>query len=261
VVNLNENKNYLKNYDFISEDVKFAANSIIRLKILACLYEKPQNIKDLADSTRLSYSSISSTVHGLELKDFVYRESNRYYLSNSIGVIMKTVLELKEVVNLLEKFFNIVDGHVVDRIPDKSVTELHLLEKADLLESGGMNPYKIYDFIENTLSHANEIYCILPFYHLNINKKLNDLVRKEKYVEVMVSDEVFEIYEDKSDVKFLSSFKGENNFLLIVSDEVMILGFFKSDGSFDQNRLLTSKDKESLIWAKNSFKYFKKKNK
>ena len=98
---MNENKNYLKNYDFVSEDIKFAANSIIRLRILSALFEKPQNMKDLADLTRLSYSSISSTLHGLELKEFVYRESNRYYLSNSLKVIIRHVLELKDVVNFI----------------------------------------------------------------------------------------------------------------------------------------------------------------
>ena len=113
MVNLNENKNYLKNYDSISEDVKFAANSIIRLKILAALYEKPQNIKELSQNTRLNYSSISGILHDLELKEFVYRESNRYYLVNSIHTQMANVLELKEVVNLLNNFFNILDGHIV----------------------------------------------------------------------------------------------------------------------------------------------------
>ena len=119
---MNENKNYLKNYDSISEDVKFAANSIIRLKILAALYEKPQNIKELSQNTRLNYSSISGILHDLELKEFVYRESNRYYLVNSIHTQMANVLELKEVVNLLNNFFNILDGHIVDMIPEDSVS-------------------------------------------------------------------------------------------------------------------------------------------
>ena len=140
---MNENKNYLKNYDYVSEDVKFAANSIIRLTILAALLEKPQNMKDLADFTKLSYSSISSTIHGLELKDFVYRESNKYYLSNSLKVIMRHVLELKGAANLLNKLFNMIEGHVVHMIPDKSVNELYMLDNSNLLESGGIDAYKI----------------------------------------------------------------------------------------------------------------------
>ena len=52
---MNENINYLKNYDSVSDDVKFAANSIIRLRILAALFEKSQNMKELTNLTKLSY--------------------------------------------------------------------------------------------------------------------------------------------------------------------------------------------------------------
>ena len=128
---MTESSNYLKNYDVVSDDVKFAANSIIRLKILASLLEKSQNMKDLAKSTELNYSSISSTLHGLEIRDFVYRESNKYFLSNSLKVQIKHVLELKEVVNLLNRFFNIIEGHVIDMVPEKSINELYLLGKAE----------------------------------------------------------------------------------------------------------------------------------
>ncbi|WP_405293340.1 helix-turn-helix transcriptional regulator [Methanobrevibacter sp.] len=258
---MNENTKYLENYDFVSEDVKYIANSVIRLKILAALFEKPQNMKELSTNTKLGYSSISSIIHGLEVEDFVFRESNKYYLVNSLKALMKHILEVKEVVNLLNRVFNIVDGHVVDMIPEESVNELHLLENVELLESGGIDAYRIHDFIEDALSGAERVRCILPFYQLNINKKLNDLVRNGKVVEVMVSDEVFEIYEEKSESKYLYSFKQKNNFFLIVSDEVMIFGLFKENGYFDQNRLLTSKNQQCVFWANGLFRNFKKKNK
>ncbi len=258
---MNENKNYLKNYDNISEDVKYAANSIIRLKILASLFENPQNMKELADNTKLNYSSISTTLNGLELKDFVYRESNKYFLSNSLKVQMQNVLELKEVVNLLNKFFNIIDGHIVDMIPNQSVAELYLLDKAELLESDGIDVYKINNFIENVLSDAKRVRCILPFYHISVNEKLNDLANDDRHVELLVSQEIFEIFEMNSEVKYLSTFKGKNNFLLIVTDKIMILGLFREEGHFDQNRLLTSKNKDAIKWANNLYKTFKKKNK
>jgi len=258
---MNENKNYLENYDFVSEDVKFAANSIIRLGILEVLFEKPQTMKDLADLTKLSYSSISSTIHGLELNEFVYRESNKYYLSNSLRVIMKHVLELKEVVNLLNRFFNIIEGHVVRMIPNESIVELWMISKSNLLESGGIDAYKIYNFIEGALIDANKVRCILPFYHLDFNRQLNCLIKNGKYVEIIASHEVFEIYEERSQSKYLSSFKGKNNFLLIVTDKMMIFGLFKENGHFDQNRLLTSRNRESIKWANNLFKNFKKRNK
>ena len=258
---MNENQNYLKNYDDVSEDVKYAANSIIRLKILALLFEKAHTMKNLADMTKLSYSSISTTLNGLELKGFVYRESNKYYLSNSLKIQMKNILEFKDVVNLLDKFFNIFEGHIVDMIPNQSVIELHLIGKANLLESNGIDPYKINNFIENALSDAKKAYCVLPFYHISFKDKLDELVADNIYVEAFVSNEVFEIFEESSQIKYLNSFNKKNNFLLIVTDKIMILGLFKENGHFDQNRLLTSDNKNAVKWANNLYKIFKKRNK
>ena len=66
---------------------------------------------------------------------------------------------------------------------------------------------------------------------------------------------------EKSNIKNLLICNEDINFLLIVTDKVMVLGLFKDDGNFDQNRLLTSKNIDSIIWAYNLFKNFKNENK
>lgn len=261
MINLNLNESYINEYESIMDEVKYVSNALTRLKVLAALNVKPQNMKELTGRTKLSYSSISSTLHGLELKNLVYRESNRYYMTNSMKLQLQNILELKDILYLLNEFFNILDGHVVDVIPNESVAELYLLGKARLLESDGVNPYKIYDFMVNALKDAEKIQCILPFYYEDFNNSLNKLIDENKFVEAMVFEDVLEVYEENSNIKYLSSFCVENNFLLIVSDKIMILGFFKDDGYFDQNRLLTSKNSDSIIWAENLFKNFKNKNK
>ena len=258
VINVEDSKSYLENYDSISEDVKYLNNSLIRLKILSSLYDEPLNMKDLNNATGLSYSSISSNMHNLELRGHVYRHHNKYFLSNSSRLHIEEIMELGNIICLLNEFFNILDKHLVNMIPNESVAELYLLGKANLMESDGIDIYKMYNFIENTLTSANEVKCILPFYYENFNVKLNDLVLNKKKVEIIVPKVVFEIFKEKSKVKKVSTFKGEHNFLLILTDEMMILGFFKEDGYFDQNRLLTSKNEDSIRWANNLFRNFKK---
>ena len=261
VINLEDNKSYLESYDSISEEVKYLNNSLIRLKILAILYEKPQNMKDLNNTTGLSYSSISSNMHHLELRDHVYRHHNKYFLSNATRLQIEQIMELGSIIMVLNEFFNILDKHLVNMIPNQSVAEMYLLGKASLIESDGVDVYKIYNFIEDALTGANEVRCILPFYYENFNDRLNALARNGKEIEIIVSEIVFEIYDEKSKVKDISTFKGEYNFLLIITDEMMILGLFKDDGYFDQNRLLTSRNSDSIRWANNLFENFKKENK
>lgn len=251
----------MNSYNTISEDVKFVSNSLIRLKVLRALYEKPSNMKELSMDTKLGYSSISGVLHGLELKKMVYRKSNKYYLVNLLRLQVKNIMEFSITVNLLDEIFNIIEGHDIDRIPKKSVEEMYLLGESRLLESDCVDIDKTFNFINDTLAQANSSRAILPIYHESINSKLNDLVSKGKFVEILASKSVFDVYEKNSKVRKLSSFKGESNFLLIITNEMMILGLFRKNAFFDQNRLLTSDSQDSLKWANNLFIYFKNKNK
>lgn len=250
---------YLNNYNTISDDVKFVSNSLIRLKVLKALYEKPSNMKELADDTKLGYSSISGVLHGLELRNMVYRKSNKYHLVNLLKLQIKNILEFSVTVNLLEEVFNLVEGHVIDGIPQRSVEEMHLLGQSELLESDCVDIDKTFNFIDEVLAQAKGARCILPIYHERFNARLNDLVLNEGFVEIIVSESVFKAYGKYSKAENISSFKEEDNFMLIVTDERMVLGFFRKNGFFDQSRLLISDSMDSLKWANNLFLYFKNK--
>lgn len=255
------NNEYIENLETIFEEMKFTANSFVRLKILASLYEKPQNMREMTETTGLSYSSISSNMHDLEIKNLLYREHNKYFLTASTRVRIENVLELKRIIALLNEFFNILDGHIVDMIPNESVMELYLLGKARLMESSGVDAYRTYNFIENSLSQAESLKCIMPFFYEPFFDIFKELISQKKDVEILVPQNFLQLFQEKSGIENLVPFKEYDSFLLIVTDNVMILGLFLENGYFDQNRLLTSNDSESLQWANNLFKNFKNKNK
>lgn len=101
----------------------------------------------------------------------------------------------------------------------------------------------------------------MPFYQEQFFTVLCDLISKNRDVEILVPKRDLEVFEEKSGIEYLTPFNEMDSFLLIVTDSVMILGLFMENGFFDQNRLLTSKNEESLEWANRLFKNFKKKNK
>ena len=80
MIPVNENQECMENYETISEEIKYITNSLVRLKILATLYEQPLNMKDINRTTGLSYSSISSNMFGLELGGFIDRSGNLYHI-------------------------------------------------------------------------------------------------------------------------------------------------------------------------------------
>ena len=254
---MNENKKQLEIFDSIYSELKFVVNSLVRLKILATLYVQPLNMKELKNVTGFSYSSISSNMHCLEFYGFVYRAYNKYYLNNTVKIQIESILELNWVLVLLDEFFNIINDHIVENIPDEAIHDLYLLNMANLMESNDVDVYKTINFIEDSLDGAENIKCIIPFYHSSINNKLNELAKENKNIEVMIPKSVFNIFRKESNIKNLLSFDIDSSFLLIVTDEVMIFGLFKDEGYFDQNRLIISQNEKCFNWAYELYEKFK----
>ena len=47
------------------------------------------------------------------------------------------------------------------------------------------------------------------------------------------------------------------DFALFVTDEVIILGFYKNDGKFDPNAVYISKENEAILWGMDIFEEYK----
>lgn len=99
------------------------------------------------------------------------------------------------------------------------------------------------------------------FFYGDFNKYINDLIDENRHIEIIIPQNIKENFEYflnlENDNVEMSTFNIENNFLLVVTDKVMILGLFKEDGNFDQNRIITSKKEECIEWGENLFENFK----
>ena len=254
----------LENYNYISNDIKFLPNSMIRLNILKNLYEFPMNMKDINHKTKINYSAISNNMHALELKGFIYRENSGYYLSNVMRVYMGNILKLDALMILLERLSPVLQEHIVQALPRESIENLHYLHDVNLIEADGLNIYKTYELIEKSIDKSNYVNAILPFSYNNFNDSLNNLLLKNKKIHLISPLDIKEILIknlDASNDNLKIDFFDFNEFdylLLLCTDKNMMLGFFKEDGNYDQNRLLTSTDGDCIKWANELFENFKK---
>lgn len=256
----------IENYESISKDVKFLPKSMIRLKILENLYESPMNMKDINQETKFNYSAISNNMHILELGGYIYQENNKYFLSNSMRVIVGNMLQLDKLMCLLENISPICLDHAVQALPLDSINAFHCLSEVSLIESDGMNVYKTYDIIKNSISKSNHVNAILPFSYDEFNDSFNKLLSKNKKVHIISPRNIkefliksFNVSDDNLKIDFLG-IEEIDSILLFCSDKKMILGFFKDDGTFDQNRLLVSTQGSCIKWANDLFNHFNEEN-
>ena len=198
----------LESYNFISKDIKFLPNSLIRLNILKNLYEFPMTMKDINHKTRINYSAISNNMHTLELKGFIYRESNGYYLSNVMRVYMGNILKLDTLMILLERLSPALQEHIVQALPRESIENLHCLHDVNLIEADGLNIYKTYELIEKSIDKSNYVNAILPFSYNNFNDSLNNLLLKNKKIHLISPLDIKDILIKNTNTIFIYKMMG-----------------------------------------------------
>lgn len=255
-------KSSLEIYENVSDEIKYISNSFIRLDIVETLFSGSKTMKEINSDTGLSYSSISSNIHNLELGGYVFREFNKYHLSNIMYIYFENILDFKKTIITLNKLRLFFNNHCVNELPKNAILNLFLLKNSYLLESDEINIYKTRNFILDSLDNATYVKGILPNTFSTMGEKLNELVSKNKDVELLISDEIYSNFCQNIDLKSnlkVNSFKNKSNFSLLITDEVIMLSLFRLDGIFDQNRLLISKTEGGKKWANILFEEFKNK--
>ena len=89
---------------------------------------------------------------------------------------------------------------------------------------------------------------------------IEQVLQKGGNVELIINDNIETEIKKKSirnGCLKVHKLKENLNLYLIISDKNTNLGLFKSDGSFDQNRLLTSENQQAIKWANNLFENVK----
>lgn len=78
---LNEAKMMSTKVENINQKIQFLTKSGIRLHILNILSKNPQNIKELVNTTQITYSTLSSNLHKLQ-QEKIYSENKKQILFN-----------------------------------------------------------------------------------------------------------------------------------------------------------------------------------
>lgn len=252
-------KEFLKEYEYVSDEIKYLNNSHIRLNILFSLLNNPLSMKEVYDKTKINYGSLSYNIKNLMVQNCVLYEMNDYFLSNSCQIYVKNLKEFKETLSVLEDFFELFDDHKIKNISQREFFNMVPLKDCEIIESGGVKVGMIRKLIKDTIKDAEKIKAILPVSFPELMDEFENSIAEEKIIDLVLFKEIsyFNDEEINSYIQQLSYFNNNFNFLLIVTNEIFLFGLYKKEGIFDQNRLLVGDSDDSLKWANNLFNDFK----
>lgn len=254
--------------NYIEKDMMFIVKSEIRLKILTELNDKPQSIKQIVDKTKMAYSSVSNNLNKLEYKNHVIRDDKVYKISPMTKLYFSQLLDFKKSIDVIKNFDSLWYKHDISHINNELIENITQLYESELIETNPIDIYKTHDNIKKQLKNSTNIKGILPYIHPDYPILIENIMENDGKVELIMQKNIFRSLISqidqglkrkciKNDSLKIHLLKENLDLYLLICDESMNLGLFKSDGSYDQNRILNSNAKESLNWANMLFENIK----
>lgn len=252
----------------INDEIRFLAQSEIRLKILNELYKRPNNAKGLVKKTEMNYSTIASNINKLEQRNHIRKVKNKYYITPMTEIYYKTLMEFKKSLELIIDYNTLWDKHDIDQLTLESIRNLTDLKDSKLIETTPTDIYKTHNTIKKQLTNSDNLKAIFPYLHPDYPQIIEEILLKSGKIELIIPKNIFKAIMSEIDEKIrkdamksgnliIHSIKSDVNIYLTICDETMSLGLFKNDGSFDQNRLLISNNPKSHEWAEELFENIK----
>lgn len=252
----------------INNDIKFLAQSEIRLKILSELNEEPNNIRGLVKKTKIAYSSISNNIGKLEKYNYITKIENKYHMNPMTEVYFKTLMDFKMSVDLVNDYEEFWSKHNLNQLSLTSVKRITDLRNSQLVETTPIDIFKTHNTIKRQMLNSTRVKAIFPYLHPEYPKLIGNVLINDGSVELILPKSIFKELVFRINEKIrkkaikkgklkIYTFKKDLNLYLTICDETMSLGLFKNDGSFDQNRILISNDIKSYKWAEELFEHVK----
>lgn len=264
----NNRRQKMQTFNEINGNLKFLAQSEIRLKILSELYEKPENIRGLVKKTKINYSSVSSNISKLEENEFIHKIEKEYYLNPMSKIYFETLMDFKRSIDIIIDYGAFWNQHNIKQLSIDSMENLIDLKDSKLIETTPLDIYKTHNTTKNQLIESKNVKAIFPYLHPEYPDLIETILKNGGSVELVIPRVLFKAImspindQVKKDAinqgrLIVYTVTNELNLYLTICDDKMSLGLFKNDGSFDQNRILVSDDEKSHEWAEKLFKHVK----
>lgn len=253
----------------IDKDIQFLAKSEIRMLILNELQKQPRTIREISKLTGIAYSSISNNMAKLQENQHIIKTKTKYKITPITEMKYKNMLDFKQSVDLINDYKKLWNKHNIDYLSLESIKNISELTDVQLIETTPIDIYKTHNIIRNQISETNTLHAVFPYLHPEYPELIENILRNGGSVEMIIPKNIYNEIVLEIDTKIRrESMKNGNlkvyatdqeiSLYLTLCDNSMSLGLFKTDGSFDQNRILISNNEKSQNWASDLFNYTKK---
>jgi predicted transcriptional regulator len=243
-------------------------SSRLRVDVLMSLSERAKRLSELRAELGIRDTTILHALTELESSSLV-RQSGRNYELTPIGavyaLILEDVLGADDAIDRQKDFWL---RHDISGIPESLLKGIGALRGARVIMSEPTDLAKVHETFLKLLSESRQVMGISPIFHIDYISVVRELVVKGANIKIIVTDKVLRNIIDSVGLDALTSTMKGGNLKLLLKDELKVamtvtenilsLGLFTLDGSYDYSMDLVGEDKEAIGWGRALFDHYVK---
>ena len=254
-------------YDTVKEDMKFFTSSDVRSKIIISLTNGTKNLADLRSELCLSSSTILHGMNQLEEKDFIFRESRFYSLSQTGEIAANILIDMMKSIYSLKKFKPLFLHHEIGCIPNHLMKEVGSLNDSKIVKSTNEDVLKPQRVLSGFLSKTNNIKHLSSVFHPQNSVELLKTIENGGELQLVLTRGVLEQLIETIGMEIINKaiFTGklqiwrvgdDTKISFTMGNDFVALGLFSTEGVYDLNIFMISQANDAIVWGNNLFNYY-----
>jgi len=241
--------------------------SDLRKNLILSLKNGATTLAELREATGATSTAAIHALRELEKERLTFQDSKRNYLLTSPGKIVALHVEsFVQTVNVITQFGKFWLEHDLSGIPEDFLKDIGCLQESQVLTSVPTDVFNAFSTFITLLEDAKVIRGVAPVSTPGLLDIYAELAAKGIPIELVVTHDVLENVGELANrsqpknplKKNLKLFVIEQNpkTAFTVTDYFLMIGLFRSDGSYDYSDQLLSYSTEGTRWGRELFDHY-----
>jgi predicted transcriptional regulator len=262
-----KSEDIFEQYDTVKEDMKFFTSSDVRSKIIISLTNGSKNLANLRGELCLSSSTILHGMNQLEEKDFIFRESRYYSLSQTGEIAARILIDMMKSIYTLKKFKPLFLHHEIGCLPNHLLKDVGSLNDSEIVKSTNKDVLKPQRVLSDLLSETNSVKHLSSVFHPQNTVELLKTIENGGELQLVLTRGVLEQLIETTGMEIINKavftgqlqirrIKDDTKISFTMGNDFVALGLFSTEGVYDLNMFMISQAIDAIAWGKNLFNYY-----
>lgn len=239
-----------------------------RKEVLLLLQDGAKEMEFLLKSLNTTRQALLPQIRILEEHHLVSNDRDTYELTTIGKLIVDKIAPIIDTVDALDADIDYWGSHILDFIPPHLLKRIGEIGKCKTITPPIPETHHILRKFHESSKKSGVLYSINTFFHPNFADLFDDLIRNNVKIHFILSQDLLDNMRDNYNKVFTEFINTDKfNFYLHpadlgfmslgVSEHYLMLTSLRTDGFFDNNRILCGNPR-AVQWGKELFEYYLK---